>query len=274
MLPLVRRYFPRATLVYDAEALFCLRDFRQAELDGRPVSEEDQKTLLREELDIMKPADVVMTVSPSERDVIVREGAHPNVVVWGHARDVHEPVTPFARRHDLLFVGGFAGRHSPNTDAVVHFATTLFPRIRERLPHARFVVVGVQPPSIVQDLASPHVVVSGYVEDLTEPYERCRVFVAPLRFGAGISLKLLEAMSYGLPAVVSPVGAAGLDLRDGREALIAQSDDQFVDKVVQLYEDASLWTTVQSAAQEYIKRECAPDVMRGRLTAALRAPTG
>ncbi len=110
------------------------------------------------------------------------------------------------------------------------------------------------------------------MEDLTEYYERCRVFVAPTQFGAGISLKLIEAMSYGIPAVVSTVGAAGLDLYDGREALIAQSDDQFVEKVVQLYEDESLWTTLQRAAQDYIRRHCDPEVMRKTLAGVLSGP--
>ena len=169
-------------------------------------------------------------------------------------------------------MGGFVGGHPPNTDAVLYFATTLFPRIRQRLPDSRFVVVGTQPPSSIQDLTSRHIIVAGYVEDLTEYYERCRVFVVPLQFGAGISLKLIEAMSYGIPAVVSTVGAAGLGLGDGREALIAQSDDEFVEKVVQLYEDESLWATVQRAAQDYIRRRCASEVMRNKLADALSGP--
>ena len=72
--------------------------------------------------------------------------------------------------------------------------------------------------------------------------------------------------------MVSTVGAAGLDLCDGREALIAQSDDQFVEKVVQLYEDESLWVTLQRAAQDYIRRHCAPEVMRKTLADALSGP--
>ena len=133
-------------------------------------------------------------------------------------------------------------------------------------------VVGTQPPGRIQGLASPHIVVTGYVEDLTEYYEKCRVFVVPVQFGAGISLKLIEAMSYGIPVVVSTVGAAGLHLDEGREALIAESDDEFVEKVVRLYEDESLWATVQRAGQDYVRRHCAPDAMRKRLADALSDP--
>jgi GT2 family glycosyltransferase/glycosyltransferase involved in cell wall biosynthesis len=269
VLPVVRRHFPRARIVYDAEALFCLRDFLKAEIDGRPLGDTEKRKRLRDEIEIMRHADVVMTVSAAERDIVLREKAHDNVIVWGHPHDVRDPVTPFRDRRDILFVGGFGDGDGPNTDAVVHFAKTLFPRIRERLPDARFMIVGSQPPVVVRDLASPAVGVAGYVEDLTEHYETCRVFVVPTRFAAGISLKLIEAMSAGIPAVVSVVAAAGLDLQDDREALIAPDDDAFVDKVVQAYEDEPVWTALQRGAAEYVRRRCAPDVMRAALVDAL-----
>ena len=91
----------------------------------------------------------------------------------------------------------------------------------------------------------------------------------PLRFGAGISLKLVEAMSQGIPSVVSEVGATGLGLTDGTEALIARDDGEFIDKVVELYEDVGLWTAVQRAAQDHVERCYSPDVMRQRLAEVL-----
>ena len=159
--------------------------------------------------------------------------------------------------------------HPPNTDAVMHFAHDVFPAIRQRLPDCRFVIVGSDPPEVVRRLVSPHIVVAGYVDALEEYYEKCRVFVVPLRFGAGISLKLIEAMSQGIPAVVTAVGATGLGLEDRREALIARDDGEFVDKVVELYEDETLWAAVQRAAQDHVRRQHSSDVMRGRLAEAL-----
>jgi glycosyltransferase involved in cell wall biosynthesis len=230
--------------------------------------------MLRHELDIVKSADVVITVSERERDVIVRETGHNQVAVWGHASDVRAPEMPFSKRRDLLFVGGFLQGHPPNTDAVMHFAHHVFPAIRQRVPDCRFVIVGAEPPGVVRRLASPHIVVAGYVDALEEYYDKCRVFVVPLRFGAGISLKLIEAMSQGIPAVVSTVGATGLGLEDGREALIACDDGEFVDKVVELYEDEALWGAVQRAAQDFVRRQYSSDVMRRRLAEALGAARG
>jgi glycosyltransferase involved in cell wall biosynthesis len=273
-LGLTRECFPDARIVYDAEAVFCVREFLQAEVEGRALSEVEKRVMLRQELDVVKSADVVVTASEQERDVIARETGHDQVVVWGHACDVRVPSTPFSKRKDLLFVGGFLQSHPPNTDAVVHFARDLFPAIRERLPDCRFVIVGAEPPDVVHRLAAPHVVVAGYVEDLEEYYEKCRVFVVPLRFGAGISLKLVEAMSQGIPSVVTTVGATGLGLADGSEALIARDDREFIDKVVDLYEDEARWTAVQRAAQDYVERRYSSDVMRQRLAEVLGPARG
>jgi glycosyltransferase involved in cell wall biosynthesis len=273
-LDLARTLFPRARIVYDAEAVFSVREFLRAELEGRGLSEAEKRGMLRQELDIVKSADVVITVSERERDVVVRETGHGEVIVWAHALDVRAPAMAFSKRRDLLFVGGFLQAHPPNTDAVTHFAHDVFPAIKRRLPDCRFVIVGAEPPEVVRRLASPHIVVAGYVDALEEYYEKCRVFVVPLRFGAGISLKLIEAMSHGIPAVVSTVGATGLGLEDGREALIARDNGELIDKVVDLYTDEALWSAVQRTAQDHVRRQYSSAVMRRRLAEALGTARG
>ena len=81
-------------------------------------------------------------------------------------------------------------------------------------------------------------------------------------------------MSQGIPAVVTTVGATGLGLEDRREALIARNDGEFIDKVIELYEDETLWVAVQRAAQDHVRRQYSSDVMRRRLAEAIgTAPT-
>jgi GT2 family glycosyltransferase/glycosyltransferase involved in cell wall biosynthesis/SAM-dependent methyltransferase len=271
-LSLVRKCFPTALIVYDAEAIFCFRQFLKAEIEGRPINENEKQAMLREELSVMSGADVVITVSELEREAILKEKAHDNVVVWQHPHELCKTATPFSERRDLLFVGGFLGGHPPNTDAVRYFVSSIFPKILRLIPDCRLFIVGSQPPESVKELASEHVVVTGFVERLEEYYGKCRVFVVPIRFMAGVSLKLIEAMSYGIPSVVSSVAASGLNLRDGREALIAADDEEFVNKVLRIYENETLWHAVQSAAQDYIRDHCSPAVMKDNL-ARILAPT-
>ncbi|HSE84622.1 MAG TPA: class I SAM-dependent methyltransferase [Candidatus Binatia bacterium] len=268
-LQLARQHCPRARIIYDAEALFCLREFRRAQVEDRFLAEADKEKMLSEELALMADADVVIAVSDHERDIMVREGVRSNVVVWGHTHNVHVPTTTFSKRRDLLFVGGFMQGHPPNTDAALHFTTKLFPTIREKLPDCRFIIVGSNPTKAIQQLSSDFVVVTGYVENLLEYYEKCRVFVVPLRFGAGINYKLTDAMSYGIPAVISSAAAFGLDLQNRREALIAINDQEFIERTIELYEDEQLWHTVQCAAQKYIRENCSPKAMREKLTVLL-----
>jgi hypothetical protein len=274
-LDLAREHFPRARIVYDAEAVFCVREFLRAELEGRGLSEAQKRGMLRQELDIVKSADLVITVSERERDVVVRETGHGEVIVWGHARDVRAPETPFSKRRDLLFVGGFLHGHPPNTDAVMHFAHDLVPGHPAAPPGLPVRDRGRRAPG----RRSP----AGVTAHRRRRLRRCRwrsttrnaaSSSSPLRFGAGISLKLIEAMSQGIPAVVTTVGATGLGLEDRREALIARDDGEFVDKVVELYEDETLWAAVQRAAQDHVRRQYSSDVMRGRLAAALGTARG
>ena len=268
-LSLVRECFPNAHVIYDAEAVFCLREFLRAEVEGRSLGEAQKRKMLRDELDIMRQANLVMTVSEVEREVILREKSHDNVVVWGHPHELHNPDTPFSERKDLLFVGGFTGGHPPNTDAVCYFVTTLLPKISQKLPGCRVIVVGSEPPESVKTLASEQVIITGFVENLEEYYEKCRVFIAPTRFTAGISLKLVEAMSYGIPTVVSTIAASGLNLRDGQEALIAANDEDFINKVVYLYGNETLWCEIQQTAQNYVWEHCSPEAMKNKLAATL-----
>ena len=268
-LSLLRKCFPNARVIYDAEALFCLREFLKAEVEGRSLSDRQKRRMLRNELDIMNQADVVITVSEAEREIILRGKSHDNVVVWGHPHALHEPTTLFSGRRDLLFVGGFISGHPPNTDAVRYFVKNLFPKILQKLPECRLFVVGSQPPESIRNLASERVIITGFVESLEEYYEKCRVFVAPIRFMAGVSLKLVEAMSYGIPTVASSIAASGLNLRDGEETLIGKEDEDFINKVVQLYENETLWYAIQRTAQNYIRQRCSPEAMKSELAAIL-----
>ena len=80
---------------------------------------------------------------------------------------------------------------------------------------------------------------------------------------------MVEAMSYGIPTVASSIAASGLNLRDGEETLIGKEDEDFINKVVQLYENETLWYAIQRTAQNYIRQRCSPEAMKSELAAIL-----
>ncbi|HUW44981.1 MAG TPA: glycosyltransferase [Dehalococcoidia bacterium] len=258
---IIRRFFPRAALLYDAEAIFSVREILKSRVRGDERMERVAEGMMSQELNLVKKADLIITVSENERKVITEKTGVHNVRVWGHPVPVKEPRTLFSQRKDILFVGGFPGPDSPNEAAILYFAKEIFPKVESELG-CRLFILGMNPPDSVRKLSSPSVIVPGYVEDLREYYEKCRLFVVPHRYSAGIPLKLLEAMGYGIPSVVSKLTAAQLDLTDGKEVLVADTSEEFAKKVIKLYQDDKLWHTVQNHALNLVRETCAPENMK------------
>ena len=105
-------------------------------------------------------------------------------------------------------------------------------------------------------------------------FEACRVFVAPLRSGAGVKGKILQSMSYGLPVVTTDVGAEGLELQDGETAMIARDAETFAEKVIELYCDAELWTEISRNSVEQLRRTHTVETCRATLEEILSAVPG
>lgn len=256
-IPLVRKRLPEALVLYDAEALFHERERERVAVRGSRPSDPDPELLRRRELALVRSADKVLVVSERDAELVRRETSRP-VLAWPHAVTPRPPRTGFRDRRDLLFVGSFTAPESPNEDAVVHFATEVLPRVRAALPGVRLVVAGTDPTDAVLALQGDAVQVLGRVPDLEPLYERARVFVAPLRFGAGISLKLVEALAAGVPAVASPVAGRGMPPGGSRGFGEAADDESFARAVVELHEEERVWERRQREGLAYVKEHFDP----------------
>lgn len=261
-LNLAQRYQSEALLVYDAEALFAVREILQAEIENRPLTEVQKRFLVNEELQHMRAADVVVTVSDQERDLVLSQRAHKDVRVWGHAIQPHKPRNSFDNREGLLFVGAGNG---PNVDGIQYFARKVFPLVLERIPNCKLHIVGTRLPNEVTALKSENIEVLGFVRELDEIYERARVFIAPLRFGAGISAKVIEAMGHGVPTVVSKLAAKGLDVRNEYELCVAEDHEEFARLIVRCYTDRRLWSQIQQCGLNFVEEHFSPQHMQERL---------
>ena len=124
--------------------------------------------------------------------------------------------------YTLLYVGNFA--YAPNQDAARVLAEQVLPRVRQALPEARLQLVGANPPAWLRALASDAIEVSGQVPDVAPYLARATVFVCPLRIGAGLKNKVLEALAMGIPVVATPLSLDGIDARHGQSALVAEVD--------------------------------------------------
>jgi polysaccharide biosynthesis protein PslH len=130
----------------------------------------------------------------------------------------------------------FEGNQSfpPNVDAALHLVRDILPRVRQRVPSCRAYLVGRDPPRATQRLASDHVVVTGRVEDVRPYVDQATVFVCPMRTGAGIKNKILQAWAMGKPVVATPTAVGGLHASPGRDIVVARSGAAFAEAVVGL----------------------------------------
>jgi glycosyltransferase involved in cell wall biosynthesis len=193
-------------------------------------------------------------------------GIGPGVVPFGLAAGGEgEPALP--RDDVLLFVGNYA--HPPNRDAAAWLAREILPLVRRKRPGVELQLVGSEPTPDVTALAGPGVVVTGHVPSVAPYLAGCSVFVAPLRLGGGVRMKLLEALAAGVPVVTTTVGAAGLDAVPGRDLLVGDSSEEFAAAVVRLLEDPALRASVaahgrrRTTADREARRTLLGFVLRG-----------
>lgn len=190
---------------------------------------------------IAREVDAVVVCSEEDAEALGNANVH--VVPNGSPSVSPRSVSPGGAT--LILVGLFD--YEPNADAAEFFVHSILPRIRQAVPEASLRLVG---PSSrrVERLAGPGVTIVGEVPDLAVEYERADISVAPIRFGGGTRIKILEAFSRRIPVVSTTMGAAGLGARHGRELLLADDAEAFADACVALLTDEHLAQDLQAAA--------------------------
>ncbi|HEX2117507.1 MAG TPA: TIGR03087 family PEP-CTERM/XrtA system glycosyltransferase, partial [Alphaproteobacteria bacterium] len=200
------------------------------------------RTLLRFERETAQRMDASLFVSPAETRLFANLAPecagklHP--VNNGVDTDYFSPERPYetpfpAGTRALVFTG--AMDYWPNIDAVVHFAETVLPRVRNAVPDASFWIVGSNPAPAVSALAArPGVVITGRVPDVRPYLAHAAAVVAPLRIARGIQNKVLEAMAMAKTVIATPQAAEGIEGQDGRDLLVPPTADAFAQATVQV----------------------------------------
>jgi glycosyltransferase involved in cell wall biosynthesis len=273
----LRRTQPQALRVYDIEALSFKRLERQSSVvqDDAVAAElrVDAQETRRIEIDAVVSADVIWSVSGEEMAFV--SGIAPETPQFRltYPLQVENDPPGYGERAGVLFFGGFlAGPGSPNEDAVLHVASSILPRLRGLDPTLRLTVVGADPTEAIMDLTGPAVDVVGQVKDPRPWLTSAALMLAPMRFGAGIKLKMLDAMAAGLPFVTTPVGAEGLQLSEElRHILVADEPSDLVRKTWRLLSNADLWVEAQERLLVVARTEFGDDVFRRALVDAMAA---
>ena len=163
-------------------------------------------------------------------------------------------------KNNLVFVGSMY--YDPNIVAVTTFAHKAFPQILEKLPDTKFYIVGTRPAQVVKNLASPNIIVTGFVEDPQQYLKEATIVVVPMISGAGVQNKILEAMSMGCCVITTEIGSEGLDnIVNGRDIIICYDYQQIAETVVMLLENKDLRTEIGRKARLYIANNLTHDII-------------
>jgi glycosyltransferase involved in cell wall biosynthesis len=249
---------PNALKVLDTEDLHCLRQARQlAVKENREFTSEDlfSDSAKREIASILR-CDLSLMVSEFEIELLQNQFKVAKELLYYLPifAEKLNAIPDYENRNDFIFIGNFL--HEPNWDCVKYLSETIWPLLHKKLPEAKLLIYGAYPSQKVLQLHKPkeHFYIMGRADDAFEVVKNAKVVLAPIRFGAGIKGKLLEAMQCGTPSVTSSIGAEAMAGNLDWNGFVKDNTNEFTEDVVQLYEEEKLWLECQKNGFEILDK--------------------
>jgi glycosyltransferase involved in cell wall biosynthesis len=255
---------PDALRLLDTEDLHCLRLARQkAFKENRKFTTDDLlvEDVAKREIASILRCDVSLMIAEYEMELLHAVFKIDSNLLYylplllEHVEDsAIQNLPSFEERNNFVFIGNFL--HEPNWNAVQYLKETIWPLIRKQMPEAVLQIYGAYPSQKVLQLHQPkqgfHIM--GRTDNAQEIVRNARVVLAPLRFGAGIKGKLIEAMQCGTPSVTTTIGAESMYGDLPWNGFVSDDIQVFADKAVELYQDATLWLKAQENGFEIIEK--------------------
>lgn len=244
-------------IVYYTHDVHHLRLQSEAEITGSSLKASEAAVMLSAELEIFRRVNMIFSPNADETQYI------NNIISSSKCVDVNAYYININKIDEclseenkeriikkLVFVGGFP--HTPNVDAVKYLVEEIYPIILNELPEVHLYIVGYAPPPEITSLACNNITVTGRVDDLSEFYSDDSLALIPLRFGAGVKGKTIEAMSRGVPVVGSSVAFQGIAIEPGVHGLVGDSPQELAQHVINLIQSPTYAFLIGVAAQKFI----------------------
>ncbi|ALJ06429.1 glycosyltransferase [Pseudalgibacter alginicilyticus] len=250
----VATHCPNALRILDTEDLHCLRKGRQqAFKDNKPF---DRSYLFgdiaKREIASIFRSDLSLIISEAEMDILKNDfKVDDSLLVYlpflldTVSEEYIDKLSKFNSRQHFISIGNFL--HEPNYNAVIYLKEVIWPLIRTQLPQVELHIYGAYVSQKVSQLnnAKDGFIIKGFAENVSEVMQQSRVCLAPIRFGAGLKGKLIDAMQNGTPCVTSTIGAEGMFGNLNPNGFIEDNAQEFANKAVLLYNKESLWSEKQ-----------------------------
>ncbi len=247
----VSQQCPNAFKILDTEDLHFLRKGRQEALKNNAFFDISylQNDYAKREIASILRCDLTFIISQVEQDILITQfGIKLNLLHYlpflldPISIEAQKAVPNFKERSNFITIGNFL--HEPNTDAIRFLKSEIWPIIRQKLPDAQMHIYGAYAAQKHKQLEDKHqgFLIKGYSDNVSEVVKNAKVLLAPLRFGAGLKGKLIDAMQNGTPCITTTIGAEGMygTIRD-TNAFIADDPEQFAKHAIELYTNKIYW---------------------------------
>ncbi|MDA0176963.1 glycosyltransferase family 4 protein [Mesoflavibacter profundi] len=247
----VSQHCPNAFKILDTEDLHFLRKGRHEALKNNAFFDISylQNDYAKREIASILRCDLTFIISQVEQDILITQfGIKLNLLHYlpflldPISIEAQKAVPNFKERANFITIGNFL--HEPNTDAIRFLKSEIWPIIRQKLPDAQMHIYGAYAAQKHKQLEDKHqgFLIKGYTDNVSEVVKNAKVLLAPLRFGAGLKGKLIDAMQNGTPCITTTIGAEGMygTIRD-TNAFIADDPEQFAKHAIELYTNKIYW---------------------------------
>lgn len=202
------------------------------------------------EYDAFSIYDAFTIISQPDRDAIPHRRNDEIAVLPNGVDTTHFYPRSCEKQYDVLFCGNM--HYPPNIDAALYLTKEVMPLVWKVRPDTTLMLAGANPVSVVRNLQSDRVVVTGWVEDMTDCYAKSKLFVAPMQIGTGLQNKLLEAMAMKVPCITSKLANSALCANDQTQVAIAHTPQEYADKILQLLNDSDMAATLAQNGYDYV----------------------
>ncbi len=267
----VEKNCPDALKILDTEDLQLLRNARhQALKENRDMRKADLFSVLaKREISAILRCDISLIISSYEMKLL-KETFKVDSALLHHLPFMVDldkcpsKTKAYEEREHFMTIGNF--RHAPNWDVVLYLQK-IWPYIRKQLPKAQLHIYGSYPPPKATALNNPKTgfLIKGWADDAFEVMENARVCLAPIRFGAGIKGKLLDAMIMQTPSITSSIGSEGMYENETWPGFISDDLEEFAKKAVELYNDEKLWNEAKENSTVLLKSKYDESILSKKL---------
>ena len=247
----IRKLSPDTKIVVLTDDRHGIREWRMADLSHLSTDLERALDFMVREVASYRAADLVLAITEDDRKGLIEMVPDLQVELLPMTADTHVSSRGFDDRSDFVFLANFD--NLANRDATAWFCGEIWPRMRKRMPQAKLYLAGNNIPAELGKGGGIEIL--GHVADLESMLEKYRVFVSPIRFGTGIKTKNLTALANGIPLITTTIGAEGMSLIDGENAIVEDSAGAFANKAIELHNNRELWQKLAANGRKHIETE-------------------